>query len=46
MAEVASASAAVHAQQAGLLGSLDLFWGIAAIGLGGAFVLALQRRFD
>jgi MFS family permease len=46
LAEVASAPAAVHAQQAGLLGSIDLFWGIAAIGLGGAFVLALQRRFD
>jgi hypothetical protein len=46
LAEVASAPAAVQAQQAGLLGSIDLFWGIAAIGLGGACVLALQRRFD
>jgi hypothetical protein len=46
LAEVASAPAALQTQQAGLLGSIDLFWGIAAIGLGGAFVLALQRRFD
>jgi len=46
LAEVASAPAVVQAQQAGLLGSLDLFWVIAAVGLGGAMVLALQRRFD
>jgi MFS family permease len=46
LAEAASASAATQAQQAGLLGSVDLFWVMAWIGIAGAVVLAMQRRFD
>lgn len=46
LAEVASATFAVQSQQAGLLGSLDLFWMMAWIGFAGAVVLAMQRSFD
>jgi MFS family permease len=46
LAEVASAPAAVQAQQASLLGSLDLFWLMCLAGLAGAVGLAMQRRFD
>lgn len=46
LAEAASAPAAVQSQQAGLLGSLDLFWVMALIGIAGAVMLAMQRRFD
>jgi MFS family permease len=46
LAETASAPAAIQAQQAGLLGSIDLFWVMAWIGIAGAVVLAMQRRFD
>jgi hypothetical protein len=46
LAEVASAPFAIQSRQAGLLGSLDLFWVMAWIGLAGAVVLAMQRRFD
>lgn len=46
LAELSSAPAGVQAQQAGLLGSLDLFWIMALVGIGGAVALAMQRRFD
>jgi hypothetical protein len=46
LAELATAPAGIQAQQAGLLGSLDLFWVMALVGIGGAVALAMQRRFD
>jgi MFS transporter, DHA2 family, multidrug resistance protein len=46
LAESASASAAVLAQQGNLLASLDVFWVICWIGVAGAVVLAMQKSFD
>ena len=34
------------ARQAGLLAGQDLFWIVMWVGLGGAALLVLQRRFD
>jgi hypothetical protein len=46
LTELGSGASGAEAQQAALLGSLDLFWVVCVIGVATAIALAMQRRFD